>query len=528
MLSEKHLKGIEARSISAETAIKFGLYSGKRYRDGLGEDAQTKVDPDENGDTLCFPFIEHDEHGELNTKYRWSVNGERRFMQRKGSVKTLFNARVLFDPEMMHEMEEGTHSLIWTEGEFDCMAVDESGFPYVVSLPDGAMPGRDNRGRLIEVPDDTSDIDDQDDDKFAFMARLGDQINSVKYHIIAFDGDDSGRRMTKEIVRRIGPARCYWVEYPEEKVVKDKKTKVLRACKDMNEVKQHLGNAAVRDLIERAKPWPVKGLFDYDDYPEMEIPVMHDIGISDEMDEHIKLYTPSFVVMTGTPGVGKSTLANQIFVRMAKVHKWPITLFSGEKAVKPFLGEELITAFLGKAKEDWTRTDREEGHDFVQRYFSFIDYDQRLNDEQDIDLDFVLDRAATSVFRRGTKLLGIDPWNELEHNRAGVSLTEYTGSAIRKLKRFGFSFDCCVWVVAHPTKLGPGEIPSLYSVSDSAHWANKADLGIIVHAESPTDEQRSVIVPKVRLRRIAGNVGDFTLEYDNDTSLFGGAMKVPF
>jgi twinkle protein len=220
------------------------------------------------------------------------------------------------------------------------------------------------------------------------------------------------------------------------------------------------------------------------------------------------------------PNVGKSTLINQIVVNMAKIHKWPAVVFSGEKAVKPFLALEFQTAYVGKAKADWSMEERQRSLAFVERYFSFIDHDPRLDDE-DIDLDYLLDRAATAVFRYGAKLLLIDPWNELEHKVGGnTSLTQYTGDAIRKLKRFGRSFDCAVVVVAHPTKLSGGEIPGLYSISDSANWANKADLGLIVHADDPTDTKRTIRIAKVRLKGLAGQVGDIELGFDQKSYLF--------
>lgn len=512
MLNDRHLQAIEARGLSVETASAMGLYSARRSRDG-------SIEPDERGDILCFPFFERGE--EVNTKYRWRQDGERRFMQRKGGAKTLFNADVLFDEDLLNDLETGTLSLIWTEGEFDCMAGIDSGYPTTVSVPDGAPPGRDKNGKLIEVPDGTDDIDPEDDDKFAFMPRLMEQIMRVRSHIIATDNDDSGRRMAKELVRRIGPARCYRIEWPEDQVVEDAKSGKLRACKDLNEVLLHLGADVVREMIDNAKPWPVKGLFKLSDYPDQEIPTMHEIGISKEFDEHFKIYAGAFIVATGVPNVGKSTLINQCFVQMAKVHKWPIAVFSGEKAVKPFLAQEFMTAFLGKARSEWSFEERKQAERFVERYFSFIDHDPRLDDGEDIDLDFLLDRAAAAVFRYGIKGLLLDPWNELEHKRPGQqSLTEYTGDAIRKLKRFAKSFDCAVCVVAHPTKMDSGQAPGLYNISDSAHWANKADLGVVVHADDPTDSKRDITIPKVRLKGTAGKVGTFPLDFDERTYLF--------
>jgi twinkle protein len=512
MISERHARGIEERGLSIELAADMGLYSARRLRDG-------SIEADLNGPILALPYFEYDQ--EVNTKYRWSEDGERRFQQRKNAAKTLYNANVLLQDDTMNRLEGGTDELIWTEGEFDCQAVLLSGYDTCVSVPDGAPPARDKNGKLIHVPDDDKDIDPEDDDKFAFMGRLMDPIMKVKHHIIATDGDEPGGRLAKELVRRIGAAKCFWVEYPKDEVVPDKKKKgKLRTCKDMNEVLKYLGKDAVRKMIEDAKPWPVKGLFRLSDYPDMEIPQMCEIGLSEDLDKHMKFYEGQFVVCTGIPNVGKSTFINQASVLMAKRHKWPVAIFSGEKDVKPFLAHELMTSFLGKARADWSFEDKQRAEAFVQRYYQFIDYDDSADVE--ITVKYLLDTAAVAVFRDGVKMLIIDPWNELEHNRPmNISLTEYVGKMIKELKRFAKQFRVCVIVVAHPTKLGADVVPGLYSISDSAHWANKPDLGIVVHSGDPENPNaRQIIIPKVRLKRIAGNTGVVQLSFDERTGLF--------
>jgi twinkle protein len=205
---------------------------------------------------------------------------------------------------------------------------------------------------------------------------------------------------------------------------------------------------------------------------------------------------------------------------MAKRHKWPVAIFSGEKDVKPFLAHELMGAFLGKARSDWTAEDKKRAEAFVQRYYQFIDYDD--TGDAEIDVKFLLDACAAAVFRDGVKMLIVDPWNELEHNRPmNLSLTEYIGKMIKALKRFAKQFHVCVIVVAHPTKLGADVVPGLYNISDSAHWANKADLGLVVHPGDPENPNaRQIIISKVRLKRIAGLTGVVMLSFDERTGLF--------
>src|ERR1700730_17631682 len=106
MLNERHAKGIEDRGLSVELAAAMGLYSARRLRDG-------SIEADLDGNILAIPYWEGDQ--EVNTKYRWQQDGQRRFQQRKDAVKTVYNANVLLGEETMSRLEIGTDSLIWTE-----------------------------------------------------------------------------------------------------------------------------------------------------------------------------------------------------------------------------------------------------------------------------------------------------------------------------------------------------------------------------------------------------------------------------
>ena len=72
-----------------------------------------------------------------------------------------------------------------------------------------------------------------------------------------------------------------------------------------------------------------------------------------------------------------------------------------------------------------------------------------------------------------SKLLIIDPWNEIEHDRPPhLTSTEYTGLALRALKRFARKHQIHLIVVAHPKMLrrdqqGEYPFPSLYDIADS-------------------------------------------------------------
>ncbi len=106
------------------------------------------------------------------------------------------------------------------------------------------------------------------------------------------------------------------------------------------------------------------------------------------------------------------------------------------------------------------------------------------------------------------------------------SLTEYTGRAIKEFKRFAQTFNVHVIVVAHPTKLGglvrndnKPPVPGLYDISDSAHWANKPEVGITIWRDRETD-MALCAVKKVRFQDSIGVPGEVWLRFNRYTGRF--------
>jgi twinkle protein len=149
------------------------------------------------------------------------------------------------------------------------------------------------------------------------------------------------------------------------------------------------------------------------------------------------------------------------------------------------------------------------------------------DDESEMTLENLLELAKIAVLRDGIRLLVIDPWNEIEHKRrSDESETDYTGRAIRAMKRFAKLYECAVWLVAHPRKPqtdGKLRMPSLYDLSGSANFANKADFGVVIHRPDPKASLIDFRVAKVRMG-LPGHMGQISLSWDSGTSsysLFG-------
>jgi twinkle protein len=280
------------------------------------------------------------------------------------------------------------------------------------------------------------------------------------------------------------------------------------------------GSAGVVQVIDSAKPYPVKGLYRLDDFPEPPPTTSLPIGI-DWLDDHFKLTLGTFTVISGWAGHGKTSLLMRMLANlmMAGVN---IALGSFETLPKPILQRRFRANLYSIADDDPGTRKAGPADEMMAKRLSVIAHTARDSDTE-LDLDYIIELAKIAVLRDGVRLLVLDPWNEVEHKRrTDETETEYTSRAIRSLKRFAVNYECAVWLVAHPRKPhtdGNPKPPSLYDLAGSAHFANKADYGLIVHRDNMTGTQIEARVVKVRMG-LPGKPGRVALEWDAKTNQY--------
>jgi len=483
---------IEERRLDPDVVRRMGIYSVARQPDGSAV-------PDATGRVMAFPFWRDGE--EVNTKYR---GPQKLFWQRKGGRKVFWNRDCLKD----ERLASGALPLVICEGEIDAMSLMAL-VPTVVSVPDGAPPARGADGRLIEVPEGADDIVVGDDTKFEFLHADWDLLAKVKRIIIAVDADEPGQRLAKELVRRLGKPRCEFIEW--------------QGHKDANEVLCHEGLQALSACFYDAKPYPVSGIYGPDDLPPRQ-PFEYGSTPWGRLDEILKPYCPALTIVTGFANHGKSAWTMQLAAHLIARHDWPTAIASFEMLPEVVLHamERAAAESIPGPKVDAMRR----AHEMMRNRLKFISPDPEQDEVTDVD--WLLDRATTCVIRYGIKHLILDPWNEIEHNRRrDESLTEYTGRALRKIHRWRRQMECSVTIVAHPTKSAAAKDPedlTLYDVSDSAHFANKADVGIVVarlgDVANPQERMTGVYVKKVRYQPETGLLGSVELVFDRDARTF--------
>jgi twinkle protein len=294
----------ERRNISAETAARYGIYTARRQSDAI-------VIPASDGNVVVFPFVERGIV--VNEKYR--APGKK-FWQLSGGRRTFWNSDALDDPAL----EAGHQSLVITEGEIDALTSIECGFPLSVSVPDGAPAVPEG-----EKPDELEPIDPGSEHagKFEYLWINRDRLKQIKRFILATDSDRPGQRLRAELVRRLSPSRCMFVEYPPD-------------CKDLNDVAMHHGKEAVAAVLNAAKPYPVRGLYRLSDYPDREVLPTFGTGWW-TVDNHLRLFAGEFMVVTGIPGHGKSTWVLNLLCNLSVLYGWRAAVFSPEMPTVPHL-----------------------------------------------------------------------------------------------------------------------------------------------------------------------------------------------
>jgi twinkle protein len=355
VLSAKAIRFFEERGISVETVEHFGIHTARIETEG--EMRRAVADP--AGNVIVFPFLDK---GEVVAE-KWRKPGKM-FEQRKGGKRTFWNADILDDPSV----QDGTYQVIVTEGEIDALTAIDCGFPHTVSVPDGAP--QPNEG----VPDEQYRPVEDAQGKFAFVWNNRERLAKVRRFILATDGDPAGDTLRTELLRRLGAGRCSYVTYSE-------------GCKDLNDVHVKHGRTAVAKLLNEATPFPVKGLYRLNDFPDQEMPPLFSTGWAG-VDPLLQLYRGTLMVVTGVPQHGKSLFTLMLCANLSRSHGWKHCLALYETRVKPFVRGQLRQFYLCTSDirtADWKMV--KEADDWIAAHFFFIHHDPRVDDDI-IDVDW--------------------------------------------------------------------------------------------------------------------------------------------
>lgn len=464
-LSDKAVKYFESRMISQKTLNKMRVYTDNEFMPQFSKDVPV----------ICFPYFLNDKL--INIKYRGPNK----------SFKMVSGAELIFwNIDCLLKFDE----VIIVEGEIDALTMIQAGYENTLSVPNGANKNLEYLDSCIEM------------------------FNGIKKIYIATDQDTKGIELKSELIRRLGPERCYIVSFKD--------------CKDANEYLQKYGSD-IKDVIPNAVPVPVKGIIEinslYADIRDLyEQGVQSGLKINQNIiDEYITWESGRLVIVTGIPASGKSEFVDYLVCKLNINHGWKAAFFTPENYPLKFHYAKLFEKLIGKKFSQNTTTELEwdMSYDYIRYNFFYI-----LN-EEDFTVKSILDSAKILIKTRGIKVIVIDPYNKLEHKYTD-SETQYISRFLDQIILFAKLNDVLIFLVAHPRKMsktanGKIEVPSLYDISGSANFYNKTDYGITVHRG--TDDQNvmqnevDVYFQKIKYKHL-GKQGIIHLNYDYITGRF--------
>ena len=453
-LSDKAVKWFNSRMISQETLVKMKIYSDLSYMPSFQKEQEV----------ICFPYFRN---GQLvNIKYR---GPQKSFKQYKDAELIWWNVDCLNDAK----------EVFICEGEIDLLTFIENGFENVISVPAGAS-------KELKFLDDTIDL-----------------FNSIEKVYIATDVDSKGIELRDELIRRIGPEKSYILDFED--------------CKDANEYFCKYGGLKFKDI--KAKQAPISGVIsifdlsqDINNYIANGLPEGLKIDIP-EIDEYVSWLLGQLMIVTGIPASGKSEVIDFLCVLFNKLFGWKAAFYTPENYPLVNHVDKLFEKIAGHSMRFNQNTDETElVVDYINSNFFYI------LDEDDQTPKKILDCAKYLVRSKGIKVLVVDPYNTVDHQYDKYTTeTKYISGFLTSLQKFARFNNVLVILIAHPAKMINGEIPTLYSISGSAHFYNKADYGLIVHRETDSNNVMTGVTKlfwkKIRFKRL-GHQGISTMIYN--------------
>lgn len=445
--------------------------TGKGLDPNLAERLGIRTTEDEEGVWLSVPFFER---GREIGRHDYRAGR----LRSRGPL-CLWNHDALLDPKLDRQNEQ---VLIIAGSPWAAQALILAGFTAVVAVPEVGP--------------------DAEEDAFDYIWRSQSLLEPVKTFIIATDDDQPGRVLAAELVRRLDPARCRFLPYPAD-------------CHGVLDVLQTWGPAALVETIEASKPYPIKNIFRLSDFPTPPEMPTYSYGIP-ELANMLPVVPQTLTVVTGYAGAGKSTMLAVMKAFLMKHQGLGVAAGLFETMPKPILQRKLRAAMIRCGEHSIPVTSIGEADRVIEQKLSLIS--QLVDEDDEMSLEDFLELARIAVVRDGARVIILDPWNELEHKRKKEETDhDYQGRAIRMIKTFMRRYDVAFWVVGHPRKpdLTGTKIrmPSLYDISGTAHWANKADYGLVIFRPDKTSNVVEAHVTKVKMG-LPGKEGVVRLAYD--------------
>ena len=483
-LSDGAVQWFKNRGISQRTLIEDKVTTQSEYMPQIKKEVNV----------IAFPYYVN---GVLvNLKYR---DEHKNFKLHKGSKLIL---------QGLDELKKEKSCFI-VEGEMDRLSLLECGIKNVLSVPNGTSLSPDEK-KLIE---EKGKFNDSNVLNLEWLDNSIEYLEHIQEFIIFVDNDAAGRKLERELIRRLSPEKCKTVDSFD--------------CKDANDYLVKYNVLELESICKNAKNVPLEGVFTVDD----EWNYIKDIfdngykkgkGIgSEKFDTHRKFRLGELDLITGVPNHGKTTY---ISWEMALTHLhfgWKWGIYSPENYPAGEIYITLIETISGKSLDSDTNKitleELEETKERIKDNFFVIDWDE---EDAAVTVDMVLAKTKELIKRKGINGILIDPWNDLYHKKeAGENIADYLQRTLSKIRRFKRKYNLKFVINAHPTAdaqrkkekhTEQGERPYVcwfFDVDGGAMWGNRVDNALTIYRNTPHDtafKTTEVHIQKVKFQKLTG------------------------
>lgn len=496
-LKEKVVEWFEKRSISRKTLEHFMVFCREEY--------MPQTQKKEN--CICFPYLRDGEI--VNIKYR---DGRKNFKMVKDAELILFN---------LNKIGEKKHCIL-TEGEIDAMSVYECGYGVEQEI-DGETGEVKNheysKWVVLSVPNGAS----MGNQKLDYLDNCAEWLVGIEEFVLFTDGDAAGESLKEELIRRLGVERCKVVNYPYEECV-PLENGLKRRCKDPNEIKLHLGDDVVRNVINNAEFIPVDGVYYIEDiFQSMLAHFRSGIQLAPkthfgEMDQYFRWKKGEINLFVGYANHGKTTLVLQMMLTKSFYDGWRWAVFSPENYPAIDFYDDLIEMYVGKWLNQMTEEEYTEAAHFIDKHIFYV------YPEDGHDVHSINERFRYLVLKKGVDGVLIDPFNQLDHIQKPYQREDqYLSDILKDVKRFALLNAVSYNIIAHPVKQQRDQDKSyppvdMYDIAGGAVWANKSDNIISYyrpnHHIDKSSPEVQIYVQKLKRKRTGGQPGDFPIRMD--------------
>ena len=456
-LTERIIKWFSDRGISEPTLIHWKIGESLEYFPQVGKKRR------------AINFNYYRENDLINIKYR---DGQKNFKMVSGAEL------IFYGLDNIKTMDK----IYIVEGEIDALSLHEAGIYSVCSVPNGASKGNQ---------------------RLEYLDNCFEYFKDKKEIVLCTDNDSPGIQLRKELARRFGAYRCKYVDFGE--------------YKDANEILVTKGAETLRNVIKTAKNFPLEGVLNIENiwqsvlnYNENGVK-NYSIGLPNA-DNYFKMSFGEWSVVTGIPNSGKSDVMDQVCCNLALKYDMRCAMFAPESF--PYEGH--IKRISNKLNETNCNNEQlNQTKDFIQDHFFWVKIDL-----ENLTLKGILNAFRELVFQKGINVFVIDPWNMLDHSAQRDH--SYIGRSLSEITQFCQQTNTHLFLVAHPRKIesenGTYKKPTLYDISGSADFFNKAYNGLIVYRciGQRTKYESDIVkiyIEKVK-RKENGQLGEFDIAPD--------------